>query len=157
MTARSANHSTIVLERTYDASPSRVFAAWSDPEALLRWGSPGEDWDMSFDRFEFRVGGGDVTRFGPAGGPVYFNRTRYEDILQDERIVSTGQMTEGDKLLFVGVLTLEFHPAGSGCRMVMTEQGVFLDGQDVPENHQAGWSHMLDQLGDELDRGRAAA
>ena len=38
MTERSTNHSTIVIERTYDASPSRVFAAWSDPEALLRWG-----------------------------------------------------------------------------------------------------------------------
>ena len=46
MIERSVNHSTIVIERTYDASPSRVFAAWSDPEALLRWGSPGEGWEF---------------------------------------------------------------------------------------------------------------
>ena len=52
MTERSTNHSTIVIDRTYDASPSRVFAAWSDPEALLRWGSAGEGWESAIDRFE---------------------------------------------------------------------------------------------------------
>ena len=74
MTERSANHSTIVIERTYDASPSRVFAAWSDPEALLRWGSAGEGWESAIDRFEFEVGGGDVSRFGPKGGKTYHQR-----------------------------------------------------------------------------------
>ena len=29
MTERSVDHSTIVIERSYDASPARVFAAWS--------------------------------------------------------------------------------------------------------------------------------
>ena len=44
MTERSVEHSTIVIERNYDASPARVFAAWSTKEALLRWASPGEGW-----------------------------------------------------------------------------------------------------------------
>ena len=38
----------------------------------------------------------------------------------------------------------------------MTEQGAFLDGHDIPANHEAGWSKMLDNLGEELAR-RAAA
>ncbi|TIQ60251.1 MAG: polyketide cyclase, partial [Mesorhizobium sp.] len=45
-----------------------------------------------------------------------------------------------------GLLTVEFSPEGTGCRLVMTEQGAFLDGHDQPENHQAGWSQMLDNL-----------
>ncbi|RWM73933.1 MAG: hypothetical protein E5X83_04150 [Mesorhizobium sp.] len=53
MSERSVVHSTIVLERSYDASPARVFAAWSDPAALQRWGSPGEGWETSIDCFEF--------------------------------------------------------------------------------------------------------
>ena len=32
MRERSVEHATFVVERTYDASPDRVFAAWSDPE-----------------------------------------------------------------------------------------------------------------------------
>jgi uncharacterized protein YndB with AHSA1/START domain len=147
MTNRSANHSTIVLERTYEATPARVFAAWSDPKALQTWGSPGEGWEQTLEKFEFTEGGGALSKFWPIGGPVYVNQTRYEDIVPNERIVSSGQMTEGDKRLFVGLLTVEFHAAGQDCRMIMTEQGVFLDGHDVPENHEAGWGQMLDQLG----------
>jgi uncharacterized protein YndB with AHSA1/START domain len=36
MTDRSVTHSTFVVERSYDASPARVFAAWADPGAKAR-------------------------------------------------------------------------------------------------------------------------
>jgi uncharacterized protein YndB with AHSA1/START domain len=157
MSERSVNHSTIIIERTYDASPSRVFAAWSNPEALLRWGSPGDGWQSAFDRFDFKVGGDNVSRFGPQGGAIYVNETQYLDIVTNERIVSAGSMTSGGKRIFVGLLTVEFHAAGKGCRMAMTEQGAFLDGHDIPANHEAGWNQMLDNLSGELKRGRAAA
>ncbi len=156
MTERSVNHATIVLERTYDASPARVFAAWSDPDALLRWATPGEGWESAMKRFDFRVGGGETSTFGPAGGETYLNETRYLDIVPDQRIVSAGAMTSGDKRLFVGLLTVALSPAGQGCRLIVTEQGVFLDGHDVPENHEAGWSAMLDTLTEELKRPQAA-
>jgi uncharacterized protein YndB with AHSA1/START domain len=156
MTDRSVNHATIVLEGTYDASPARVFSAWSDPEALLRWGSPGEGWESAIQKFDFRVGGGESSSFGPKGGETYVNETRYLDIVPDARIVSAGAMTAGGKRLFVGMLTVELHPAGACCRLVMTEQGAFLDGHDLPENHEAGWNAMLDNLAEELTR-RAAA
>ena len=41
--------------------------------------------------------------------------------------------------------------------MVMTEQGAFLDGHDIPANHEAGWNQMLDNLAGELRRDAAAA
>ena len=156
MTGRSVNHATFTLERTYDASPRQVFAAWSTPEALLRWGSPGEGWEVAYERFDFRPGGGDVSRFGPKGGEAYVNETQYMDIVPDARIVSAGTMTHGDKRLFAGLLTVEFHAKGAGCRLVMTEQGAFLDGHDLPENHEAGWNAMLDNLTEELKRDQAA-
>ena len=65
-------------------------------------------------------------------------------------------MTSGGTRIFAGLLTVEFTAAGKGCRMVMTEQGAFLDGHDIPANHEAGWNQMLDNLGEELKR-RAAA
>lgn len=33
MSDRSTDHSTFVIERTYDAPPARVFNAWADREA----------------------------------------------------------------------------------------------------------------------------
>jgi hypothetical protein len=46
-------HDTFTIERTYPATPARVFAAWSTAGAKARWfGAPG-DWEehkRSFDR-----------------------------------------------------------------------------------------------------------
>ena len=39
---------------------------------------------------------------------------------------------------------------------MLTEQGAFLDGHDIPANHEAGWNAMLDNLGMELARQPAA-
>jgi uncharacterized protein YndB with AHSA1/START domain len=33
---RSVTHATFAVERTYDASPARVFAAWAEPERKAR-------------------------------------------------------------------------------------------------------------------------
>jgi uncharacterized protein YndB with AHSA1/START domain len=158
MTERSVEHSIIAIERTYDAAPARVFAAWSSKEALLRWGCPGGGWGSGIDHFDFRVGGGERSWFGPHEGEIYVNETRYLDIVPDERIVSAGVMTRGGTRIFVGMLTVQFHNTGTGrCRMVMTEQGAFLDGHDIPANHEAGWLKMFDNLGKELACDSAAA
>jgi uncharacterized protein YndB with AHSA1/START domain len=37
MTERKVTHSTFVVERTYPASPARVFAAFADPKIKDRW------------------------------------------------------------------------------------------------------------------------
>ena len=37
MTERSVTHATFVIERTYHASPARVFNAFADQAAKARW------------------------------------------------------------------------------------------------------------------------
>jgi uncharacterized protein YndB with AHSA1/START domain len=71
MSQRSVTHDTFVIERTYDASPARVFAAWADPAVKARWfADAGGSANAEFE-FDFRVGGREVNRGGPEGGPVY--------------------------------------------------------------------------------------
>ena len=36
-------HATIVMERTYNAAPARVFQAWGDVEARKRWAAPADN------------------------------------------------------------------------------------------------------------------
>src|SRR4051812_38869850 len=84
---RSIEHSTIDMERVYDATPARVFAAWSSKEALLRWGCPGSGWGSGIESFDFRVGGGERSWFGPHDGDIYVHETRYLDIVLDRRII----------------------------------------------------------------------
>jgi uncharacterized protein YndB with AHSA1/START domain len=81
VTERSVTHATFVVERSYDAAPARVFAAWADPAAKDRWFAS---------------------------------------------------------------------PEGAGIRLVLTEQGAYLDGFDDTGERERGTAELLDALGAEL-------
>lgn len=157
MTDRSVTHATFVVERTYDASPARVFAAWADPAAKARWFQSPEELGPDEFKLEFRVGGREVNRSGPRGGPVYTYDARYQDIVADERIVYTYSMHLDQTLLSISVATVELQPEGAGTRLVLTEQGAYLDGHDNPAQRQQGAGELLDALGAELRREPAAS
>lgn len=150
MTDRTVEHGTIEVERTYPVAPARVFRAWADPGARSRWDVPGEGWDHAVDERSFRVGGRDVIRFGPAGHLAYRGDTRYEDIVDDHRIVFTYTVAEHDRLMSVSVMTVELYPDGEGTRMLVTEQGVFVDGRDSTAIRRGGIDEMLDKLAEQL-------
>jgi uncharacterized protein YndB with AHSA1/START domain len=57
VTERSVTHATFTVERSYDASPARVFAAWADPAAKARWFASPEEWGPDEFDLDFRVGG----------------------------------------------------------------------------------------------------
>ncbi|MGV3721538.1 MAG: SRPBCC family protein [Actinomycetota bacterium] len=147
MSERSATHDTFTLERVYHAAPARVFAAWSNRDAKARW--TGCHVGASFE-MDFRVGGRDIFRGGPAGGPVYLVETLYHDIVPDQRIVLTYDMYADDTRISVSLQTIEFKPEGAGTRLIFTEQGVYLDGHAVPAHREHGTGSALDRLADEL-------
>ncbi len=152
MTERSVTHATFVTERTYDASPARVFAAWADPAAKARWFAGPDEWGTPEFELDFRVGGREINRGGPKGGPVYTFDARYQDIVPDQRIVWTYDMHLDDTLISVSLATVEFKVAGTGTRLILTEQGAFLDGYDTPAQREQGMGDLLDALGEELRR-----
>ena len=148
MTNRSATHSTFVIERTYDASPARVFAAWADKDAKAQWFGPAGDQEHELD---FQEGGRE--RFEAAvHGAVYSYDALYEDIVPAERIVYTYNMHRDGRRISVSVTTVELSSDGERTRLRYTEQGVFLDGEDKPELREAGTQEMLDNLGAALAR-----
>lgn len=157
MAQRSVTHATFVLERTYDTSPTRVFAAWADPEAKARWmGGPDEKPDEY--ELDFRVGGREYNRGTlPGGGPVFTYEARYQDIVADHRIVYTYEMYLDDARISVSVGTVQLAPAGPGTRLTYTEQGAYLDGLDNPKLREQGTAEALDSLGVELRRQSATA
>ena len=143
-TSRSTEHGTFTVTRTYPVPPERVFAAWSSQEAKARWfGAPGS----SVYELDFRVGGTEINRGGPPGGPVYIYEATYRDFLPAERIVYGYVMTADDELISVSVTTVEFAPASSGTTLTFTELGVFLDGSDTAAVREKGTDELLDALG----------
>ena len=146
MTDRSVTHATFVVERGYDASPARVFAAWADPEAKARWFASPEEWGPTSSSWTSGVGGRELSRGGPQGGPVHTYEARYQDIVADERIVYSYSMHMDQTLISVSVATVELRAEGAGTRLVLTEQGAYLDGRDTSAERQHGTGELLDAL-----------
>lgn len=150
MSERSVTHDTFVLERTYDAPVARVFAAFADWEAKKRWFGGPPDWDEVEAHMDFRVGGREVSKGGPKGGPLHAMEARYYDIVPDERIVYAYEMYLDDKRISVSVSTIELTGEGQRTKLKLTEQGAYLDGFDNGSIRKTGMSELLDALGESL-------
>jgi len=153
MSNRSATHSTFVIERTFDASPARVFAAWADLNEKRRWWGPGGEQEGELD---FREGGREHFK-ATVEGAMYSYDACYEDIVAGERIVYTYNMHRDGVRMSVSVTTVELLADGAGTHLRYTEQGVFLDGEDTPQLREHGTRELLDKLGDVLAQGAARA
>jgi uncharacterized protein YndB with AHSA1/START domain len=145
-TTRSAQHGTFVIERVLDFPPARVFFAWADPAAKARWFLGPDDWESTEHVLDFRVGGREHVSGVPPDAPVYSVDATYQDIVPDQRIVYTYDMHIKGARISVSLATIEFLPAGNGTRLKVTEQGVFLDGHDVPADRERGTKELLDNL-----------
>jgi uncharacterized protein YndB with AHSA1/START domain len=157
MAERSVTHATFVIERIYEASPARVFAAWANPAAKARWFAGPDDWEAGAYELDFRVGGRERAGGGPPGGPVHTFEARYQDIVPDQRIVCTYDMHLDETRISVSLATVEFKPVGAGTRLIYTEQAAFLDGYDNPAQREQGTRDLLDALDAELNRQSAIA
>jgi uncharacterized protein YndB with AHSA1/START domain len=95
----SVEHRTVRVEREYPHRPSRVFAAWADPDTKRHWFTldlrPGDEWWM-----DFRVGG--VERYR---SPRVSYDGRYCDIVPEERIILTTEVSLGGRRSSVTVNT----------------------------------------------------
>jgi uncharacterized protein YndB with AHSA1/START domain len=80
-----ADQPTIIMEREFAATPTAVFAAYGDPEALKEWYGP-DGFSITVLAMDFRVGG--VFRFTMHGpdGTDYPNRIAYKEIVAAQRL-----------------------------------------------------------------------
>lgn len=130
-----------------------MFNAFADAKAKSHWFAGPEDSGSGAYELDFRVGGRERAGGGPPGKPVHKYEARFQDIVPNERIVSTYDMHLDDKRISVSLATVEFEPADKGTRLVYTEQAVFLDGYDNPAEREKGTRELLAALDAELRRG----
>jgi uncharacterized protein YndB with AHSA1/START domain len=146
MSKRTAAHGTFALERTFPSAPERVFQAFADPKAKARWFTPPAAWQCERAKMEFRVGGQESVTSTPPGQQAHRFDATYLDIVPNERIVYVYEMHTGKAKISVSLATVELKPAGKGTKLVITEQGVFLDGYDDAGSRERGTRGLLDQL-----------
>lgn len=143
---RSVVHDSFSLERTYPAAPDRVFAAWSSKEAKTQWFGDDEIESVGSHTLDFRIGGREHVD-GVAGGMRFEYDATYHDIVAEQRIVWSYDMHMNGARISVSVGTVEIIPVPGGSKLVMTEQGAFLDGLDTNAQRAEGTAALLDGLG----------
>jgi uncharacterized protein YndB with AHSA1/START domain len=101
---RSALHATFTIERTYEAKPAHVFKAWAEPAAKASWFGP-KSLPRESREFAFEVGGHERFAIETPDGSVYRFDSRYQDIVEDERIVYAYDMYLDEARISVSLAT----------------------------------------------------
>jgi uncharacterized protein YndB with AHSA1/START domain len=153
---RSTEHTTFVIERSYDAAPERVFAAWADGEAKRQWFGPPQ-LPVGAYSMDFQEGGREHMSIGMPDGGAYSFDALYQDIVPGQRIVYTYDMHHDQQRISVSVATIELQSAGDGTKLTVTEQGVYLDGLDTSAQREHGTGALMDALASHLGSGEGEA
>ena len=153
MADQNAEHGAFVIERLIDASPAQVYAAFASAKDKERWFSAPQTQVLQRE-FDFRVGGRDrlVVEWPPGSHAKTSKslttdfRAEYWDIVPERRIVYVYEMYLDECKISVSLATTEFQPDGKRTRLVINEQGVFLNGYRDEGARERGTNDLTDEL-----------
>jgi uncharacterized protein YndB with AHSA1/START domain len=144
---RSVSFGTFCIERTWPVSRTQVFKALTDPVAKSKWFGGGPGYTLLVREMDARPGGRERVHGRWESGMVSKFDASYCDVIPDERVVYSYEMHLNDRKISVSLATFELKSAGTGTRLVMTEQGAFLDGYDDAGSREKGSNFLLDAMG----------
>ena len=152
MTERNTVKATFTIERTYPATPARVFKAFADEASKRKWFGGHEGWVQLENAFDFRVDGVEINVGRHSSGVVSAFYCTYHDIVPDSRIVYAYRMTLDDKPLSSSLASIEIRPEGDGTHLTLTEYGVYFDGfgEKDAQGREHGTNWLMDKLGESL-------
>lgn len=133
------DYKTLVIDRVLDASPERVFAAWTDTAELARWYGPKS---MKAEIFANDVTpGGRYELVMRSDQGEYFLSGVYEEIDPPRKLVMTWKWKTSEEITRV---TIELNPEGDKTHLRLTHTG-FAEAEQVT-SHNHGWSSSLNDL-----------
>ena len=148
---RSVAHATFHLERTYDASTTRVWTALTDSSAKAQWfGAASNEVEIIERAMDVRPGGRERLKGRFGGSVISTFEATYYDVIENERLVYCYEMCLDSRKISVSVATLQLQSDGKQTRLLVTEQGAFLDGYDDARARERGTAKLLDALGGAL-------
>jgi uncharacterized protein YndB with AHSA1/START domain len=148
--ARSVVHGSFRIERTYPVPRERVYRALTDPAAKAKWFAGGADYTTLEREMDVRPGGRERLRGRWQGGLVSTFDAVYFDVVPNERLVYSYEMHLDERKISVSLATFELKAEGEGTRLVVTENGAFLDGYDDAGSRERGTNVLVDALGRSL-------
>src|SRR5262249_15706135 len=136
---------TLMVQRSFKASPERMFRTWTEPEAIQRWFG-GEGQRTVSAAVDLRGGGAYRYLTQNTDGNTYFVGGMDEEIQPPSRLVFTWVWEDriGNAQSNAMLVTVEFVAEGDMTQVVLTQEHI--PDQGSFESHQHGWKGCLDHL-----------
>jgi uncharacterized protein YndB with AHSA1/START domain len=132
---------SLTIKRRLNASPEKVYAAWTDPQKVSQWfGCTGAS--VIEASLDVRVGGGYTIAIRKENGEESRVGGVYRDVIPNRKLVFTWAPEQG--LRAESIVTLLITPADSGSYLTLIHEQ-FVD-QETRDAHQNGWGACLDKL-----------
>jgi len=140
--AETAGEAALEISRRYDVPPERVWAAWTDPQALSRWFGPGQEGCVTEALLEVRPQGRYSIAFRTPDGEQHRVSGRYEEVEPPSRLSFTwAWQSTPERVSFV---TVRIEPDGDGTLMHFRHDRFF--DQAARDNHRRGWTVTFAKL-----------
>ena len=134
---------SLTFKRRLDASPARVYAAWTDPEKIVRWfGRKDLKPDTMRAAIDARVGGRYRVNFNIETGEYFEVGGVYREVVPNERLVFTWAWHSTPER--ESLVSVTFKPDGAGT-LLTVHHAQLLD-QAARDGHERGWLGALDKL-----------
>ena len=138
---------SINIAREFDAPRDLVFAAWTQPEYLMRWLCP-KDFVVTFVDIDLRPNGKWRSGMRSPEGIDYVMKGTYREILEPERLVFThsweDELQPGHLPQHETLITVMFTESNGRTAMVFEVAGLTsVEGRD---GQSQGWSQAFDNL-----------
>ncbi len=141
MDVRTGTKPSLTIKRRLKAPPEKVFAAWTDPEKIVKWFGPGNV-RCTHAEFEPRVGGRYMIAALTPDGEKHQVGGVLREFVRNERLVYTWAWHTTPER--ESLVTIELKPDGGGTLLTLTHEQFF--DADARDRHQHGWNGALDKL-----------
>lgn len=132
----------LCIRRRYPVAPEKVWRAWTDPQALIRWFGPGEPDSVTVAEVDLRVGGRYHIVFHTPDGEDHDVSGVYQEVVPNRRLVFSWAWRSTPER--ISRVTVELAPVREGCELLFTHDRFF--DRSARANHERGWRPTLDKL-----------
>lgn len=138
---------SLSLVRSFKVSPAKVYRAWTDPQAMMRWFAPSDAFSIPHVEADVRVGGRYRIVMRSPDGEQHDVSGVYREVVPNEKLVFTWAWRSTPER--ESLVTVVLRPAGGGTELTLTHEQFF--DEEARDKHRHGWDGCLARLVNALE------
>ena len=140
MSTATAVKPSLTIKRRFNASPAKVFAAWTDPQKMIRWMGPPSIIRCEVEN-DLRIGGRYHIKM-VVPDDTHDVSGIYREIVPNEKVVFTWAWKSTPER--ESLVTVTIKPDSDGSLMTLQHEQFF--DETARDNHNKGWTAIMDRF-----------